>query len=684
MPTDSLRGKIFLLVVAILVAVAGFTMLVTRYTVTETVVASEQQGVDNVMELLERDLQARWAASLNDKISAVRGGRRQLQESGQVIATVLAGYASLVERGMVTPGAAQGLARQWVNGLELGGSRYAYIYDDTHSVLASGERNLIDRDLSDIRDFKNRPLASTMLEDSRTLGSSFAMYRDTHVAPSSNSNLRYAYFGYFRPWNWVVAVVDSADPLVQQMDERRKQMESALADSLSNLSLAQSGFVFVVDSEQRMIVPPPAQAQELWKTNDAATGLPLPQLLDRLTQVTGRSQPSDGAGRGHFLFDAGDDRWRIDASYFKPLGWTVATAVPEDDLTRPAARLLNRQAAIFGAMLVIGLALAWWVATRMARPLDRLTRYARQLPDEDLTAATPPPAQIESWSQDRRDEVGRLAQSFLFMREKLRGNVASLMNEVSARQRIESELNIARDIQLGLLPLPLQRAAGTRLDLHATMVAAKEVGGDLYDYFPLDDKRFCLVIGDVSDKGVPAALFMAVTRTLIRATAEEEHDPARIVERVNTRLAENNPNMMFTTLLVGSLDLDTGDFTWVNAGHLAPLVVGVDGTVRVLEGRSGAACGVAEGLEYRRLHTRIERGEMIVGYTDGVTEAFGPGGEYYGEDRLQDLLQSTGGTASDRAQALLADVRTFARGVEQSDDITLILASRRLPEDDAN
>src|SRR5690606_41724498 len=87
------------------------------------------------------------------------------------------------------------------------------------------------------------------------------------------------------------------------------------------------------------------------------------------------------------------------------------------------------------------------------------------------------------------------------------------------------------------------------------------------------EKRFCLVIGDVSDKGVPAARFMAVTRTLIRATAEEEHDPARIVERVNTRLAENNPNLMFTTLLLGALDLETGDFTWVNAGHPAPLVV---------------------------------------------------------------------------------------------------------------
>ncbi|MEI2416361.1 SpoIIE family protein phosphatase [Orrella sp. JC864] len=668
MPTDSLRGKIFLLVVAILVAVAGFTMLVTRYTVTATVVASEQQGVDNVLDLLERDLQARWAASLNDKITAVRGGRRQLRESGQLIGNVLAGYAELAERGVLTPGAAQGMARRWINQLELGGSRYAMVFDEQGAVLASGRADMIDRDLSQIRDFKSRPLAQTMYAESRKAGSSFAIYRDTFAASASGSPLRYAYFGYFRAWNWVVAVSDSADPLIGQIAERRKQMEHALAETLSTLGLAQSGFVFVLEGDLRMIVPPPGHAQPLWQARDAATGQPITELLARLR---------DTAGRGHFLFDSGQERWRIDASFFKPLGWTVATAVPEQDLTQPAARLLNRQAAIFGAMLVLGLAMAWWVAARMARPLDRLTRYARQLPDEDLTSASPAPAQIQAWSQTRRDEVGRLARSFLFMREKLRGNVASLMNEVSARQRIESELNIARDIQLGLLPLPLGRDAGQRLDLHATMVAAKEVGGDLYDYFPLDQDRYCLVIGDVSDKGVPAALFMAVTRTLIRSTAEEEHDPARIVERVNTRLAENNPNMMFTTLLLGALDLRTGDFTWVNAGHPAPLVVGRDGRVRVLEGRSGAACGVAEGLQYRKLHTRVLPGEMIVGYTDGVTEAFGPGGDYYGEERLQVLLRRTAGSAQARAQALLEDVRAFAQDVEQSDDITLIVASLR-------
>src|SRR5699024_5761312 len=136
------------------------------------------------------------------------------------------------------------------------------------------------------------------------------------------------------------------------------------------------------------------------------------------------------------------------------------------------------------------------------------------------------------------------------MDRQLREKIASLLEETSSRERFESELNIAHAIQMGLLPVPLPEAAQQRVELHATMTPAKEVGGDLYDYFMLTDGRLCFAIGDVSDKGVPAALFMAVTRTLIRATADDESDPAKRTERSNSRLGQNHPNPMFDTLMV--------------------------------------------------------------------------------------------------------------------------------------
>src|SRR5690606_9461167 len=192
--------------------------------------------------------------------------------------------------------------------------------------------------------------------------------------------------------------------------------------------------------------------------------------------------------------------------------------------------------------------------------------------------------------------------------------------------------------------------------------------------------RLCFAIGDVSDKGVPAALFMAVTRTLIRASAEDETSPARLMERVNNRLSENNPNLMFVTLVLAVLDLASGELSWANAGHPPPCVLGVNGDLRLLEGRSGPACGVLEGVPYGQFSTRLAPGETVVGYTDGVTEALDPDGGLYGEPRLFTLLAGSGSdTAQATATTLLDDVRAFAKGTEQSDDITLIAAKRPRP-----
>ncbi|QVQ24844.1 SpoIIE family protein phosphatase [Achromobacter deleyi] len=666
MPFRSLRSKIFLLVVALLVAVAAFVMLTSQRNVTRTVMNSERHAVSNVMELVLRDAEARWGALLTDKISTVRNGRRQLMQTGTVVAAALNSYADLAERGILTQGAAKGMARAWINRLKFDDRRYAFVYDADFQVLASGNPEMIDRDLSELSDFKNRPLAQALYEESRTSGYGFAIYRWPPSAQRGDSETRYAYFGYFRPWNWVFAITDSAHDVIEQIQTRREQMESSVRATLSKLTLAQSGFIFIASDDGRMIVPLPEKQAGLL---DAANpqGETLRGLLAR----------QKGGGELQSLsFDGGGGPWRIDSARFAPLGWTLVAAVPESDLTAPARELLNRQALIFLGMMLVALICAWLMAARIVRPLETLTRYARLLPEQDLTAASSVPAHIAALPDKHKDEVGRLAASFLFMDHKLRENVARLMRETTARERFESELNIARAIQLGLLPVPLSSAIREQVDLNAVMLPAKEVGGDLYDYFTLPDGRLCLAIGDVSDKGVPAALFMAVTRTLIRATAEDETDPARMMQKINNRLSENNPNMMFVTLLLGVLDLTTGELQWANAGHLPPAVVGADGTLRLLEGRSGPACGVQEDLEYRSLSTVLAPGEMLVGYTDGVTEAVNPNDAQYGDPRLLAVLSNPPVASASLAKRLLEDVQAFADGAEQSDDITLIVIRR--------
>lgn len=664
----SLRGKIFLAVLGLLLIVAGAVMPVSQRDVTHTVEAGERHAIANVLNLVQRDTEARWGALLDDKISSVRGGRSQLLELGTTVQSVLGSYAAMAERGLLSTATAQRLASAWINRLQLGEQRYAFIYDAHQKVLASGSQAMIGADLSDVHDIKGRALAQALYEESRYSGHGFALYRWTAPGQEAGSapETRYGYFGYFQPWDWVLAISDSAQGILDQVQAQRAQMESALLASLSSLTLAQSGFLFILADNGRFIVPPPDdQAARLLGATDRATGKTLQESLPT-------PQP-------HLFTVTSPDHkapWFIQTIHYKPLGWTLAAAVPQSDLQAPAQRLISRQALIFAGALLLALALAWLIATRITRPLDTLTRYARSLPDQDLTAITAPPADVAGLPARHRDEVGRLASSFLFMQSKLRENVTRLMQETSARERFESELNIARDIQMGLLPTPLPTEVIRRADLHAAIQPAKEVGGDLYDYFTLPDGRLCFAIGDVSDKGVPAALFMAVTRTLIRATAEDETDPARIMHRINNRLAENNPNMMFVTLLLGVLDLETGRLVWANAGHPPPAIIGTDGRVRLLEGRSGPACGVQEDLPYQALESTLLSGETLLGYTDGVTDATNQAGEQYGEARLLAQLTTPADNTDRQVGQLLDDLHRFTDGADPFDDITLIAIRR--------
>lgn len=665
----SLRGKIFLAALGLLLVVAGAVMPVTQHNVTRTVETSERHAVDNTLNLALRDTEARWSALLDDKIRSVRAGRAQLMDLGAALQSVLDNYAALDKQGVLSTASAQRLAAAWIDQLQLGEGRYAFLYDAQGKVLASGAAAMIGADLSNVLDIKGRPLAQALYEESRHDGHGFALYR--WAAPSADTagsrfETRYAHFSYFPAWDWMLAISDDANDILDQVRAQRTRMEAAIKASLSSLTLAKSGFLFVMADDGHLIVPPPAQHAGLLQAPDRESGLSLGEALRRHPSGERTIQP-----------DGDDAPWLIQATHYRPLGWTLAAAVPHNDLTEPARQLIRRQALIFSGALLLALALAWHLATRISRPLDTLTRYARSLPEQDLTAPAEPPAHIAGLPARHQDEVGRLAASFLFMQRKLGENVARLMQETSARERFESELNIARAIQMGLLPVPLPQDILQQVDLHALIEPAKEVGGDLYDYFTLADGRLCFAIGDVSGKGVPAALFMAVTRTLIRATAEDEADPAQIMQRINNRLAENNPNMMFVTLLLGILNLQDGTLAWANAGHPPPAVIAADGAVRLLHGRSGPACGVQENLDYQRLDDRLLPGETLVGYTDGVTDAMNPQAAQYGEARMLAHLAVPAMPAGDLTRNLLDDVRRFADGAEPFDDITLI-AVRRL------
>jgi sigma-B regulation protein RsbU (phosphoserine phosphatase) len=243
-----------------------------------------------------------------------------------------------------------------------------------------------------------------------------------------------------------------------------------------------------------------------------------------------------------------------------------------------------------------------------------------------------------------------------------------------ARRRMEDELNVGREIQMSMLPLTFPPFIDrNEFTIYATLIPAREVGGDFYDFFFIDDEHLCMCVGDVSGKGVPSALFMAVTRTLIKSAAADDPSPASILTRANTELSERNESCMFVTLFVGILDVKTGRVRYTNAGHNPPYLKRADGSVAAVDERHGPVIGGMPGLTYAEDELVLAPDDLLVMYTDGVTEAMSPTEDLYTEERLARLIRDRElATVEDAVRVVLGDIDVHAGGAEQSDDITVL------------
>ena len=258
--------------------------------------------------------------------------------------------------------------------------------------------------------------------------------------------------------------------------------------------------------------------------------------------------------------------------------------------------------------------------------------------------------------------------------------VHQMQKEHSQLESLKSDLAIAREIQQAILPRvfpPFPEYSGI-LDIAASMEPAKDVGGDFYDFFRIDDDRIGFLIADVSGKGIPAAIFMAVSRTLIRATGVNGGSPADCITRSNKLLAAESVDCMFVTVFYGILNVKTGEVSYCNAGHNPPYILKRDGQVEVLPTQQDPMMGAIDGIVYHEDSLQLNPGDALVMFTDGVTEAMNKENEEFGEKRLEDTIADVAmHNCQQINDAIKADVAAFADGAEQSDDIT-VLALKRL------
>ncbi|MCB1776646.1 MAG: SpoIIE family protein phosphatase, partial [Candidatus Competibacteraceae bacterium] len=436
---------------------------------------------------------------------------------------------------------------------------------------------------------------------------------------------------------------------------------NSLAAAVQRLRIFETGYVFILSGDGRYLAYLDTQRDMSETIFDVARFQNNPALL-----AIGRRMVRGETGFAALWSPYLQKPAHI---YFTPVPgtrWSIGVVFGEEELFANLQTLAREVIFIGGVGLLLLLALVVLIVRRFTWPLLVLTEKSTAIAGGDLEVAIPPPRTY--------DEVGVLTQSFAEMRQALRQQLDILAEARAGQARIENELKIARAIQDSFLPRdPVHLAAQGGLEVATWFEPAREVGGDLFQCFWLADGRLFLCIGDVAGKGVPAALMMAVTTTLVKGMAATTPDPAEVLGQVNRELCVLNDRLLFVTFFAAALHPETGVLTFGNAGHNPPLIRHADGSAEFIKVAPELVLGVEADWRYASATLRLPPGDMLLLYTDGVTEAMNTAGECFDPWRLLEVCR-----APDIAQPrqlierVIAAVALHVGSAEQSDDLTLL------------
>lgn len=434
-----------------------------------------------------------------------------------------------------------------------------------------------------------------------------------------------------------------------------------LAQMLQSLPLGQGGYAFLISQNGTFITHP--NKELILKENIFSQA---EKQKNEALRALGRDMVR---GRGGFIiFDhiqEGQNGWLL----YQPIsetGWSMGIFFPRAEMMAKVVELSRKEVSIGIIGFLFLLPIVLFIARSITRPLRKLTESTRTLAAGHLDAPLP--------HFTGQDEVARLAESFASMRDELKKHITLLQTAATAKERIESELRIAQTIQMELVPKTFPPfPERTDFELHAMMVPAREVGGDFYDFVMPDKEHLWIIIGDVSGKGIAAALFMAVTRTFLRAFVQEEKSPGKVMFRVNNELSRNNDANMFVTLFCAVITLSTGHCRWANGGHNLPFLTTVAGEVGFLPKTHGVVIGAVEDMTFEEGEVILQPGESLYLYTDGVTEAMNSDEQLFGNEPTQQALHQLRECSCVELVSKMAEaLAQFTGEAEQSDDITML------------
>ncbi|MFH1394668.1 MAG: SpoIIE family protein phosphatase [Candidatus Omnitrophota bacterium] len=435
-----------------------------------------------------------------------------------------------------------------------------------------------------------------------------------------------------------------------------------LQEIVASIKIGKTGYGFLISKKGTIVTYPDRDLI----MNETIFSLAEDQNNEALNEI-GNEMISGQSGFKSFLNSLNNERMWIFYSPIPSSGWSLGIVISQKELMADVMRL-NAVVVWLGlAGLVFLFLVIFFISRSITKPLRGLVEATKEIAAGKMDFYVP--------KVKFHDEVGKLTEAFTYMKSALKRYIKQLTETTAVKERIESELKIAHDIQMEIVPKDFSIFSQEKtLDVYAILEPAKEVGGDFYDFFLIDKDHFCFVIADISGKGVPAALFMAVAKTLIKTAAKEIKDPAKTIGRLNKEFAQNNNTGIFITVFCGILNLRTGEIVYVNAGHNAPLVVRKDSSAEFLKNGINTVVGIEEKEEYVNEKILMKEEDMLYVYTDGVTEAFNRNGKMFSEEKLKYEAEKKAWTSSrELAENTLEEIKNFSFGVPQSDDITILV-----------
>ena len=658
----SLRAKLFLLCILSFGVVITPIIYFTYVDVRRTTSRMEQASFDKMASLAEDNISQRYLNLLTQRVLEVLECKSHLQKAAYLSRAL---WHEISMDPILPPEARERLAKACMSKLRELDTALAILSTSGELFWRSDDMGLLKGLSLGVADFKGRTLDKLTKVDNE-----FAVLNLPQ--PDGSTEPVLAFFLQAPEKQSVIVTMLRLSDVEKELSQAMSRLIAETQNKLSTFEVYAHGFVTILDSRGNVLAhtgndlglrpalfPPEVLAEPKYKGTLKHVGK-MPELGEMLFSVL----------------------------RFASLDWTVVVAAPTSEIEAPTRALVAKLVymALGGIALVLLLSLG--AVVNLIRPLRLLTEKIRSLPDMDFSSSETENLIAKDLPITRKDEVGQVAEAFSRMGHKLSANIRDLMDTTAAKERMQGELNAARDIQLGILPPPDGAPRCVGFSAAAFLEPAKEVGGDLYDFFTTPDGRQAVIIGDVSDKGVPAALFMSMTVILARYALGEGLAPAAAMTRINNALSANNAQNMFVTLFIGVFDPASGRLDYANGGHCPPLIwseaaSGAEAIgeisaqkqdlLREITDLSGPVVGAIPDLDYALHTTLLEPGDICLLYTDGVSEAIDEADAFFGTDRIKDLVKAEQNIEPKQLlNNIYAEVVRFRGKAPQSDDITML------------